>query len=698
MAYTETLPGTPQRLEDTGAAQRTDHRQHIPEIDGIRAVAIGLVVVYHIWLNRVSGGVDVFLMLSGLLITLSLSRQIERQGRIRIAAFYARITRRIVPPALFVLVGVIVATLLWLPQVRWRDTLTEVVASALYVENWQLARTSVDYLASQNAASPLQHYWSLAVQGQFYLLWPLLLTAAVVLATRVSVRPTIVVALMCGLVFAGSLAYAQASLAVDPAYAYFDTFGRLWEFALGGLIGFAIPHVRLGRRLKVTAGWVGFVALCACGLIFDGDEFPGAAALWPTLAAGLMIGAVSSGSPLGIDRLLRSAPLRFAGNISYALYLWHWPVLICYLAVTGRTAPSLKGGLMIVGVSVVLAVATRWLIENRLPSLGIGQRTTIGGFALGAAFLVVTLSVTAAAYGFVTGQRDDGPLHAEEYPGAAYLAEGGALPDVPYRPAAIDAKEDRAALYDDGCRQGYHHDVVLSCEFGPSDADLTVALVGGSHSAHWFPALEVLAEKNDWRIVTMIKSSCPFTTDEIIYRGEPYPSCSSWNSNVIDELTGLHPDLVFTTSTRGDEGPDTTPDGYVAQWRATEDLGIPVVAVRDTPWHHTDMPECVEQNGATSEDCGGARATYRLDQPAQVLARQDLPDNVVPIDMTDYVCTESFCPGVIGNVLVYHDAHHLTATYARTLAPYLETEMRDAIDQVAKHAAGMPAEQSTPHR
>lgn len=640
----------------------------------MRAVAIVLVIVYHIWFRKVSGGVDVFLMLSGFLITLSLANEFERRGRIKFAAFYSRIIRRILPAALLVVIGVVVATLLFIPQVRWLDTLKHAVASAFYYQNWQLAHDSVDYLAAQNAASPLQHYWSLAIQGQFYLIWPILLVVVAVVAGWMSIRPKVAAAIMCAIVTAASLAYSVHITFTDPPYAYFDTFSRLWEFGVGGLLGFAIPLLRLNRVTKVLIGWTGLIALVTCGMLFRGDEFPGYVALWPTLAAGMMIAAKSSGSSVGVDRLLRTTALRHIGDISYALYLWHWPVLICYLSVTERTVPSVKGALAIVAVSVILAVATKRLVEDPLHALTFGQRKIASGFAIGAVCLATTLAATGAAYGVMDSQRGEGPLDPDKYPGAAHLATGGALPDAPYRPTALESKDDRPALYPLECFQKYQRADVKSCEFGSANPELTIALVGGSHSAHWFPALEELAEQNRWRIVTMIKSSCPLTTDMVIYNKKPYTACADWNTNVIQELAALQPDIVFAPSTRGDSG-DDTPAGYVEQWRALDDLGLDVVAIRDTPWHHGDVPECVEVNGADAEECAGSRAGYGLDRPAKVVSRTDIPDNVTFIDLSDYLCDEKSCPGVIGNVLVYHDAHHLTATYARSMAPYVGEAM-----------------------
>lgn len=660
----------------------------IPEIEGLRGVAIALIVVYHIWLNRVSGGVDAFFLLSGFLVTMSLVRSVERTGRVGVAAFYSRVARRIFPPALVVLVGVVVLTVLLLPMTRWRGILGDVVASALYVVNWRLANNSVDYLAAQNAASPVQHYWSLAVQAQFYLVWPLLLAAAALVAVMLGRHPRRTLAVLLGAVFAASLAYSVHRTSTYQAYTYFDTLPRIWEFALGGLLGLSLPYLRPTRRIGVVLGWVGLLALVTCGVVFRGGaQFPGWAALWPTLAAALLIVTAGNGSRFGADRLLRTGPLQALGGISYALYLWHWPILICYLAVTERAVPNARGGLFIVGVSVLLAVATTRLVEERLQSSGLGQRSARsarGGFALAAAFLAAALVVAGAWAGLMQVQQARVEAAAasgtivRSYPGAAYLVEGGELPDVPYRPGPLQAKDDRAWVEYPGCEQNLRESEPLMCELGSADGERTLALVGASHAYHWLPALDELGDRHRWRILSITKSGCLFSSQMQYQDGEPDTACKEWNDNVIALLARLRPDAVVTNSTRVTRAPEEVPDGYIAQWKVLGDLGIPVLGIRDTPRPWIDVPECVERHGEDASRCGNSPEVYGLDQPDAAGQRTDLPDNVHLLDLTHLFCTSEFCPSVIGNVLVYHDDSHISVTYARTLAPYLGTAILDA--------------------
>jgi peptidoglycan/LPS O-acetylase OafA/YrhL len=653
----------------------------IPEIDGLRGVAIAMIVIYHVWLNRVSGGVDVFFLLSGLLITGSLLRTVERSGRVRLAGFYTRVARRLFPAALAVLTGVILATVVWLPQTRWRDTLGDVVAAATYWVNWRLAGNAVDYLASQNAASPVQHYWSLAVQGQFYLAWPLLFLVAVLLASRLSVRPRRVLAVLLALVFAGSLAYSVHRTATVQVYTYFDTLARLWEFALGGLLALALPYLRLRRGGAVPLGWLGLVALIVCGVVLRaGSQFPGWTALWPTLAAAALVVSADTGSRFGADRLLRARSLRRLGDLSYALYLWHWPVLICYLAATDSASPSARGGLLIIGVSLLLAAATKRLVEEPPTHSARDRRTDRAAFALTAACLAVVL-VTATGWTAVMDRQQQreaqaaGEFSLGAYPGAAYVERGGDLPDVPYRPGPLRAKEDHARMLYPGCHQDPRGVEVIRCELGDPDGERTIAVVGGSRSQHWLPALEAAAWQQGWRIISMTKSSCLFSAEEQYLDGEVYVSCARWNQAVLAELAVLRPDAVFATSTRVTANREFTPDGYLSHWRTLNQAGIPVLGIRDVPRADRDIPECVERYGPDGAECTSDPQANGLAHPAEVESRPDVPANVMFLDLTRYFCDERRCPPTIGNLLVYHDRSHITATYARTLAPFLAEQI-----------------------
>ncbi|MEU3024924.1 acyltransferase family protein [Nocardiopsis alba] len=656
---------------------------HRPEIEGLRALAVLLVAAYHIWFGRVSGGVDVFLLLTGFLITGSLVRAVERDGRIRFGAFWARLIGRLAPPAAVVLLATMGAMYLWLPRSRWADVLAEVRASALYHENWALARDAVDYLAREAAVSPLQHFWSLSIQGQFYLIWPVLITLAAILASRsrLPLRPTILALIVA--VFAVSLTYSVYITGRDQAWAYFDTGARLWELALGGILALAITRVRMPARVRVVLGWVGLVALVSCGMLVQVSTlFPGYIALWPTLAALLIVLAGTTGSPRGVDRLLTWPPLMALGGLSYTIYLWHWPLLVCYLEVTGRRLATPWGGAAILGASILLAWVTHRLVERGLEPFtrSADRRSPVRPTVVAALFLVPVLVVSLVWTERLEQDRERRAheiASPESYPGAAVVADPSlldSLPDVPVRPDPEDSKTDLSSHHQEGCHVNLASEELVVCDRGPADADHTLALVGASRTAHWYPAVEAVAEKYGWRLVSFTKSGCPFGLAPSTRDGAPFEECEVWKEKALAELEELNPDAVLLSSTRAFVDGEAVEDGYTDLWWHLNDLGIDVVGLRDLPRLPYRGGECVEAGDPAECTSPASRSLATVD-PATL---EELPPNVELMDLTEYVCPGGSCDAVVGNVLVYWDHSHITATYARTLTPMVEKALLEA--------------------
>lgn len=339
-----------------GDATRSRFR---PELQGLRALAVLLVVVYHVWVGRVSGGVDVFFLITGFLITGGLYRAAARGG-VDVLATWRRQFSRLLPAMTVVLTAGVVAGFWLLPENRWMPTVRETVASLLFLQNWELAHNSVDYAARDNAASIVQHFWSLSIQGQFYLLAPLVV-AGVAIATRrdgADLHRRLTGTLLA--VGGASFAYSVYLTLVNQPLAYFHSATRIWEFALGGLLALWISRIEdrpeLTPGTRAVLGWGGVVALVSCGILLQVDRaFPGWAALWPTLAAAMVLVAGRSGHRFGVDHLLSGRVLRTIGDLSFPLYLWHWPILTLTLVRTGQDRLDLEQGAAVIGVSFVLA-------------------------------------------------------------------------------------------------------------------------------------------------------------------------------------------------------------------------------------------------------------------------------------------------------------------------------------------------------
>ena len=335
-----------------------------PEIQGLRSLAVLMVMTYHIWFGRVSGGVDVFLLVSAFLMTLQFVGRYEDGRPTALVKHWLHLFRRLVPAAVVVVVATLAATILFLPRTRWLDIVGQAWASLVYSENWLLQAQATDYYASDHStASPFQHFWSLSIQGQVFILWPLIFVGAGFLAKRFRLKFRALLAYVFGLVFAVSLVYSIVFTAASQTEAYFDTGARLWEFALGSLVALALPLLRIPAPWRVRLGWLGIAAMLSCGFLLDVQaSFPGSIALWPTLAAACVIIAGQTGNRFGADRILSSRPLVRLGDMSYAMYLWHWPLLVIALATQERDhAGPLTGSLIIVAAVALAFVTTRFV-------------------------------------------------------------------------------------------------------------------------------------------------------------------------------------------------------------------------------------------------------------------------------------------------------------------------------------------------
>ncbi|MBN6039477.1 acyltransferase [Amycolatopsis sp. 195334CR] len=647
-------------------ARGASPRRYRPELQGLRAIAVVLVVVYHVWLGRISGGVDVFFLISGFLLTGQLVRARAR-GPVRFRQFWGKVLKRLLPAALTVLLAVIAASVLLLPEARWFQTIREVFASALFLENWRLAIDSADYFTQHDQSSVVQHFWSLSIQGQFYLVWPLLIA----LVARRFLTTTLVV------VFAGSLAFSVVLTAIDQPLAYFHSLTRVWEFALGGLLALVIDKVPLHRWARVLLGWLGIAGLISCGLVLTvGEQFPGYVALWPLLSAVAVLLAGASGSSVGADRFLASRPMTYVGDISYALYLWHWPILVFYLVARGRTEIGIAGGLGIIALSAGLAVLTYHFVEN--PARQVRVRT----YRFAAIAMVPVLLATGGWQVAARWKADSYALSAgdPDYPGARAHTPGfeyWGAPDPPLTPAFLSLPEEYAATGD--CETSPRHEELSVCstEFhDPPSKRIVVA--GDSHSQQFIAALRPVAEQKNWQIISMLRGGCPFSTDSESVPGDQ--PCMDWNAAVAEEITEIGPDAVFTVGTR-DARPglvEWTPPGYVAQWRKIAAAGIPVLAVRDNPRYNFSPSACVDANGPAAPECATPRADLFAPEPPY-LGLDDVPPEVSFLDFSDYFCDPVVCPPVIGNVLLYLDDNHVTATYMSTMAPMVEEAVETAL-------------------
>ncbi|QGG40300.1 acyltransferase family protein [Aeromicrobium yanjiei] len=695
---------TAQHLSGGSSATLTkpDHGRTIRlDIEGMRTIAVGSVLIAHAGVPFMAGGfvgVDVFFVLSGFLITGLLAREVSRTGRVSLSTFWARRMKRLLPASATVLVFSALVTYFFLPITQRKDFGGDIISAAAYVVNWRLADRGVDYLAEDIGQSPVQHYWSLAVEEQFYVVWPILMLVIGLVAAKRWKRGAFVV---LGLATVASFAYSVQQTADSPATAYFVTTTRIWELGIGALLALAANQVdRLPSVLRAIGGWVGIALIAYAVFVFDeSTTWPGANALVPTVGAALMIASGLSPTPGSPQRLLSIKPMVWIGGLSYSIYLWHWPILVA--AQAERPDMRLRYLVLLMVLSIVPAYLSNRFIENpvRFGSFFKPNGRAIG---MGLALTAVGVGVGLALNASVSLGSNVREASTSGSPGAAALLDP-ANKDVVWsdiksvdtmRPLATGAVDDRPPFYDDdsGCQVRGGDPKPKLCEWGDTSSDRTVVIIGDSKMAQWQTALEEIAKDEGWKLIQITKSACPFT-DASIDRSNKV-DCRQWGRTALQDILELKPDLVIASHRMQDALPegktddkdatvDAMADGMARYWKTLTDAGIPVVALLDNP-APTNQPvyECVAQNPEDLTACAfdRERGESGSGAPAALRAAKQVP-GVKILDMSDTICPDGGrCSAVIGNVLVYRQGTHLTKTFVDSTKKQLADALHTASD------------------
>ncbi|WP_020006130.1 acyltransferase family protein [Salinicoccus albus] len=668
-------------------------KQYRPEIEGLRLIAALLVAIYHIWMMRVSGGVDVFFVVSGFLITTSLLSKYAKDGYIKFFTFISGLLKRLLPQALTVLIFVTVAGYFILPEVRHLDTIKEIFASLFYYENWQLAMTGTDYLDQNNVKSPVQHFWAMSIQGQFYIIWFLIISATIFVYNKTKFEMKNILLTIFIVLFAVSLSYSIYLTEVNQPWAYFDTRTRVWEFTVGGILMMYIYKIKLPAFISTFIGWAGMIALMSTGLIMDvGASFPSYIALWPVTAAIFVMLAGQNPAQFGVEKFLGSRPMIYLGGLSYGLYLWHWPLLSFYYVIFDTTDVGLVHGVIIILLSLLLSYVTTKFIEKPINAFIKEKKFTLRSFSpiIAMAGVLIVLAAGWLTYNQYQSSYASSFVNDNEYPGAMANTEAvnefepkDPIPDL----AAV--KDDKAEPYEDGCHIGPGTTEVEICEYGEVESpDYTVAVVGGSKSTHWLPSLRSFAEEESIKVLNVTKSGCLFSLSD-----NQEADCNEWNRNVVDEVAAENPDLIVTLADSA-HNPESVPEGFLKQFEKAEEYNIPILAIRDTPHFGKDIPECLSANGINTEECNIDRDEMYPD-PSAWEKLDNPPTNVHYADYTDYVCNGEECSPVIGNVIAYLDGSHMTATFSRTLGPIIHNDVIEILGNTQSDETESATESST---
>lgn len=681
----------------TGAPVLGSEPRTQPDIQLLRAIAVLSVVVFHLSAAVLPGGyvgVDVFFVISGYLITSHLMRQATATGRIDLPAFWARRARRLLPAALLVLA--VTSVLIWrlAPPTTWAQFFTEAAASATYWENWFLAGSSVDYLAEGSAASPVQHYWSLSVEEQFYLVWPLVVVACILIArrsSRLDLRRTLAIGL--GAIGAVSLACSIIVTSIASAPAYFVTPTRAWEFAAGGLLALLGPAITVHRsRWRTAAGFTGLAVLGVSLFVFSGSTpFPGIAAAVPVLGTLLVIAGGSSLHRWSVTTLATTRLSSFFGDISYSLYLWHWPLIVFAPMVFGASL-GLPAALVVLAMSILLAVLTKRFVEDpvrRAPRLTAARpRRT---FVVAAMATVVVLCIPVSGLVVVEVQERALASTVETYVqnqepcfGAAAAAAAPCVnPTLGHEllPPLAVRTEDTGDTF--RCSASATAVDFPGCSFGSRRDDaVRVAITGNSHATMLIPGLVDQLEARNWRLDVYVGKGCEWRQPA----EDDSEACVARRTIMQEAFTGDRPyDIVLVTS----KSPDRTSvadqatirAATLAAWQPVLDRGTSIVVLRDNPRVPDAAAACVDHASADELLAGACAFPVTEAYPNVDLntAAAAMTDGAVPVvDLGGLYCSAGTCPLAVGHVLVYRDLHHITATWSRTIAPLLVDRIRTA--------------------
>jgi peptidoglycan/LPS O-acetylase OafA/YrhL len=705
---------SPVRTDNPGARKRYD-------IQGLRALAVALVIADHLLAYPTGGfvGVDVFFVISGFVITASLIREHEKNGRLSFADFYRRRARRILPLASLVIVMSLIASWAVFSTARFAGIAQDGLWAFLSAANWHLAIIGTDYMQAGGAVSPLQHFWSLAVEEQFYIVWPWLIVlmlgwgASKLGRSSSGARRSLGLAMLA--VVGASFVFAMWESSAAPTVAYFSTFSRAWELGCGGLLAVLAPVLlRIPDRIRPALAYLGLTGIVFGAFAMTPElTFPGPWAAVPVLATMAVISAGTGGEQRLLAPLTNRAS-RYLGDISYSLYLWHFPVIILLDAVR----PS--SGVVDYAVALALTLAlsawsyrfveepvrhSQWLEpkaakatkapHEAAPRLAYGALTAL---ALVAA-IVVSFTLAKAAPGTATARPVVSPGASSSAvpntPSAKLSQEltlALAASQWPELTPAIDTLGNEAKApewVEDGCLgddRGALEDPTENaarCIYGDEAAKKTAVVLGDSVAISYVPGIRAALEPQGYKILVYTMQQCPAAAVDVIKSSKAaHPKCAPFRTWALQQLASMKPDMVVASSSTGTLvrlSSGATGGAAADEWtEASKKLYTELSAsakqvfVLDPPPRGRKFAECATKI-STPADCASKVQQLSLDMTAagrEALDPAGQP-NVHFVDTVGWFCVAGNCPAFAGTSPMHADGAHLTAAYSKSLGPVL---------------------------
>jgi peptidoglycan/LPS O-acetylase OafA/YrhL len=706
-----------------------------PDIEGVRAIAVLAVLLYHGGIGPFDGGyvgVDVFFVVSGFLITRLLVRDIGKAGARSLPNFWARRARRLLPASALVILFTVIVGWSVLDPLTHRSLARDAIAAGGFFVNMVFAHRDGDYFASELAPSPLLHFWSLAVEEQFYLVWPLILL--VVVRVRSGKRSALIATI--GVLWAVSFATSVVMTDRNAPWAFYLLPTRAWELLSGAAIAVAAPAVtaRVAPHARAVLGWVGLATVMASTMLLSPSaHFPGWVALWPVVGTVAVVVSGVGPSEHGPQRLLSAKPMVWIGQRSYGIYLWHWPALVLGAVAWGPLAVGERAILLVMAVAAATISYqafedpirhSRWLayrparglavgaalvvavIGSAVVALQIPRRLDSGAVAASASITVpatVPATVTTIAAETTVETAATSPIEAAPTTtiddsvdladvvadlvaaNAAGLEQALAVTDVPanLRPSLSAAADDKPAIYDDGCMLSDGENEPRPCVFGNPSSSTTIVLFGDSHAAQWFPALHRIAESRGWRLESLTKQGCP-TADVPTTRTDRDPGCARWRAAVFERLAADEPELVVMSSYRYNPGglaDEPWRSGLDATLTDLRPVARDVLVLGDTPTPvPEDVPSCLAANLRRADRCIATRSRAVVEGRVAVERELARVHDATFAPTADWLCTDTACPVIFGDVLLYRDGNHISTAASVLLVPYLEATIVAALD------------------
>ncbi|MCD2479114.1 acyltransferase family protein [Mammaliicoccus lentus] len=651
-------------------------RKFRPEIEGLRIVAALLVAIYHIWFGKVSGGVDVFFVVSGFLITTSIISTINKTGEFKFWQYISKLMKRLFPLAFIIILVVLILSIFFLPSTIFDKTIKETFSSMFYYQNWQLAISNTDYLDANQMKSPFEHYWAMSIQGQFYIIWFILFSGILLLIKKYGLsNGKRLVNVVLGFLFIVSFIYSVYLTAINQPLAYFITFTRVWEFALGGLLCINLSSIKISNIAAEIIGWIGLIGLILTGALFDvSTMFPGYIALWPMTCALLIILSGNKETKYGVKNFLSMPIMIKLGGVSFGIYLWHW-VLLSFYKYNISENPGIVAGLLIILLSIALSFVTTKYIETPIRNAKFNKLAfkRIGYIAL-VNILLITGLVSHNQYVKI---QDKKAVANKDYPGALSInLDKDKIKENKPKPEFANVFDDLPQSHLDNSNQSMSKSEVKVGKYGKKkDYKATIALVGSSHSEHWLGAVIKAAEENDYRVINITRSGTRFSTG---YKKNTLQD--DWVKNVENYLEKADDiDLVLSHVTASDTESEKIQQQMVDQLlKVKNNYGIEVMAIRDIPRYDFNVSEELEKHGEKDTIERMNKGNRQLDEAfwEQISNEEkDLPQ----FDPSEYFKVNGKYRPIIGNIVVYRDMDHMTNTYSETFGPILGDEIKKVV-------------------